>query len=247
MLVAGQIDHASRLRRATTAVLDRLGRGVVPDVLIHAQGGDVGEACLVGGRRLQQRLDRPPYRAPGRAPLPGDPGDRGLLAAQLPDGPPARPRGQQRLWPSKARLLLGERLAGALDLGASPGSLAPDQLHQTPEAGHVDQVDVAANVAATMTPQARQPIGSGADWITTCIRPGCSTTSMTWNPSSPTRRSQRSQYEEPADRSGRERARWYAVGFDPSGPQFTRASPSHPPQVQRASFTNDSQSFTAEH
>jgi hypothetical protein len=45
-------------------------------------------------------------------------------------------------------VLLGERLAGALVLGAAPGPLAPHQPDRAPEAGHINQHDIAATVAA---------------------------------------------------------------------------------------------------
>jgi acyl-homoserine lactone acylase PvdQ len=43
---------------------------------------------------------------------------------------------------------LGERLGGALGLGASPGPFAPHQPGRAPEAGHVDQQHVAAPATA---------------------------------------------------------------------------------------------------
>jgi len=47
VLVTGQVDHPGQLLRTTPAVLDGLGRDVVPEVLIDAQGGDVVEAGLI--------------------------------------------------------------------------------------------------------------------------------------------------------------------------------------------------------
>jgi hypothetical protein len=55
----------------------------VPHVLINPEGGDVLEAGLVIGHGLEQRLDRAPHRVPGRAELPGEAPDRGVLTSEL--------------------------------------------------------------------------------------------------------------------------------------------------------------------
>lgn len=62
--VSGEVDHPSQLLRAPTAVLDRLGRHVMPHVLIHAEDRHALEAGLLVGRSLQQRQNRLPDRAP---------------------------------------------------------------------------------------------------------------------------------------------------------------------------------------
>ena len=96
VLVAGEIDHAGELLRAASALVDRLGGDVVPDVFVDAQRGDPGEAGLVGGGGFKDRLDRSPQRPPGAAELPGHPLDRGVLPSQLPDRPRRGAAGEQR-------------------------------------------------------------------------------------------------------------------------------------------------------
>lgn len=75
-LVASGIYHAGELVRATAAQVDGLGRHVMPDVFIDAQAGDAGEAGLVVGCGLEDRLDGPPQRIPGATELSGQTLDR---------------------------------------------------------------------------------------------------------------------------------------------------------------------------
>lgn len=148
LLVAGQVDHSGQLLRPASALVLGLGRGVMPDVLVHPQGRDAVEAGLIGGQRLEQRLDRPPHGAPCRAELSGDPLHGRVFAAHLPDRPPARPRGQQRPRRRERVVDLGERSARAARLVAAPGALAPPQLDRPAHARHVNQAHLAAAVAA---------------------------------------------------------------------------------------------------
>ena len=62
-----------------------------------------------------------------------------MLAAQLPDGPPRRPRAQQRPRRRDARVDLAERAGRAGRLQAPPGPLPPHQPHRPTRARHVDQ------------------------------------------------------------------------------------------------------------
>jgi len=147
LLVSGEVDHPGELLGATPALVLGPGRDVVPDVLVDPQCGDVLEPGLVCGHRLEQRLDRAPHGAPGRAELAGEAGHRGVLAAQLVDRPPARPPGQQCPWRGQVLVLLDERASRALRFGAAPDPLAPDQRDRAAEAGKVDQPNLAATVA----------------------------------------------------------------------------------------------------
>jgi hypothetical protein len=60
----------------------------------------------------RERLNRPPHGSPGRAQLPGKTGHRGVLATQLTDRPPTRPRGQQRPRTCEVALGLGLPTSG---------------------------------------------------------------------------------------------------------------------------------------
>ena len=124
-LVTGQVHPPGQLLRPPPAVLDGLGRHVVPHVLVDTQHGhplEPGE-ILVG--RLQQRLDRVPHRAPPSAELAADPVDAGVLTADLLDRPPARPRRQRRPGRRDALVLLHERRYRAPRVGTQPPPLTP--------------------------------------------------------------------------------------------------------------------------
>jgi hypothetical protein len=123
VLIRREVDHPGQLLRAAAAVLDRELGHVVPHVLIHTKSLHAVEPGLVIGHRLQQRLDRGPHRVPRRPQLPRDPGDGGVLAADLVDRPPACPHGQQGPQPSHLLVLLGEHLCRTRWFLAAPGRL----------------------------------------------------------------------------------------------------------------------------
>jgi hypothetical protein len=148
--LAGQVDHPGQLLRSPLGRVD-----VVPHVLIHPEGGHPGEAGLVLGRGLQQRPDRAPHGRPARPELPGQAVDRGVLAAQLPDRPPARPDRQQRPRPGNLLVLLGERPDRAHRLKARPGPLEPADPDPTSEARGIDQLDRAPPVTTRHDPTRR--------------------------------------------------------------------------------------------
>ncbi len=58
--VAGEVDHAGELLRATPAGIDRSGQDVMPDMFVDAQHGHVVEPCRVCPGCFQQRPDRGP-------------------------------------------------------------------------------------------------------------------------------------------------------------------------------------------
>jgi hypothetical protein len=155
VLIRREVDHPGQLLRAAAAVLDRELGHVVPHVLIHTKSLHAVEPGLVIGHRLQQRLDRGPYRVPRRPQLPRDPGDGGVLAADLVDRPPACPHGQQGPRPSHLLVLLGEHLCRTRWFLAAPGPLAPDQPNRPVEAWRVDQRDVASAVTVCHDPAGR--------------------------------------------------------------------------------------------
>ena len=145
--VAGQVDHPGQLLRAPTAVLDRLGGDVVPHVLVDPEDGDVLEAGLIRRCRSQDRLDRGPHRPPRRPEPARQPLHRGVLTAQLGDGPTARPHRQQTTGPSDRLVLLHERPDRARRLGAPPAALAPHHRGRLPERRRVDQPHLPPAVA----------------------------------------------------------------------------------------------------
>jgi hypothetical protein len=130
-------------------------RLVAHDMLVDAEPGHPGEPGLVVGHRLEQRPDRGPDRVPGRAQLTGDPGDRGMLVADLADRPPTRPRRQQRPWRRDLPVLLGEHLDRARRLDTAPRPYAPHQLHQPVETRRINQPDLTTAVARRNHPTAR--------------------------------------------------------------------------------------------
>ncbi len=134
LLVTGQVDHPGQLLRPALA-----GVAVVPDVLIDPKRGHPGEPCRVGGEALQLRLDRPPQRRPPDPEPTGEPGDRGVLATQLPDRPGHGPTGQHATSGDQIRDLLGERASPARRLQAAPASLPPGDLHPHVGVRHVAQ------------------------------------------------------------------------------------------------------------
>ncbi len=172
LLVTGQIDHPRQLLGAATAVGDGLGGDVVPDVLIDAQGGDACEPGRVGGHLLEQRLNGAPHRAPRRAELTSQTSDAGVLAAQLIDRPPARPRRQQRPWTSQICVLLSERPGRAPLLGTAPRPFTPDQPDRPPEAGHIDELHLAASVAVRNHPARPAPARPGGCFDDDADQPG---------------------------------------------------------------------------
>lgn len=144
--VAGQVDHAWQLPRPAPAPVD-----VVPDVLVDAERGDAVEAGLVRREPLELGLDRPPERLP-RGPEPTrEPGDRGVLAPQLPDRPGDRSDGHRPARWHQRRDLLDERAAGAGRLHAPPDPLPPEHPHPA-RAWHVTQ-----HPAATPTTDRHDP------------------------------------------------------------------------------------------
>ena len=78
VLVTAQIHHPGEHRGA---LVSRAVRGVVPHVLINAEGGDAVEAGLVASQLGQARLDHPPERVPGDTELAGQAFDGGVGAA----------------------------------------------------------------------------------------------------------------------------------------------------------------------
>ena len=91
-LVAGQVHHPCQLLRPA---LD--GADLMPDLVVDPADIDPGERGRVCVHRFQQRPDRTPHLLPGLAELPGQAQHGGVLPAQLPYRPPARPRRQQAL------------------------------------------------------------------------------------------------------------------------------------------------------
>ncbi|MEI2810954.1 MAG: hypothetical protein V9F00_12405 [Nocardioides sp.] len=153
--ISGQVDHPGQLLGAAPAVLDRLGRHVVPHVLVDPEDGHPVEAGRVLVHRLQQRLDRLPHRAPPGAELAADPVHRGVLAADLLDRPPARSRRQRRARRGDALVLLHERRHRAPRFGADPPPLTPDDPHRSAHRRGVDQRDRDTAVAVRDDPAGR--------------------------------------------------------------------------------------------
>lgn len=135
--------------------------------LVDAEGAHAGEARLISGQRLEQRLDRPPHRAPRGPKLACQTLHGGVLAAHLSDRPPTRPRRQQRPRPGQVILALGERPARAVRVLAPPRPLTPHQFDWPAHARDVDQTDGPSAVAAATTPQTRHASTRAADSTTT--------------------------------------------------------------------------------
>ena len=148
VLIGSEVDHPGQLLGPTATIFDRELADVVPHMLIDPEALHAGEPGVVVGHLLQQRSDRGPHGVPRRPELSGDPADRGVLAADLVDRPPARPRRQQSPRPGDLLVLLGEDLRRTRRLDAAPGPLAPDQPDRPVEARRIDQHHVTAAVAA---------------------------------------------------------------------------------------------------
>lgn len=130
----------------------------MPDVLVDAEGADAVEAGLVGGKRLQQLLDRPP-RGPQLA---GEALHGGVFAAHLPNRPPARSSRQQGPRAGQLLVAFGEGTGRAVRLGAPPGPLAPHQFDRSAHGRDVDQPDLPPAVTAghdTTRPAGLDPRG----------------------------------------------------------------------------------------
>jgi hypothetical protein len=93
VLVRGQVDHAGELLGSAPTLVNGLGRDVMPDVLIDPKDAHPGEPRLLRGRVFAQRADGAPHRPPRRPQLTRQPLHAGVLATQLADSPPGRPRG----------------------------------------------------------------------------------------------------------------------------------------------------------
>lgn len=137
--VEGQVDHRGQLFRATPTVLDRLAGNVVPDVFVHAESGDALEPGQVLGRSLQEWLDRVPHRAPAAAKLTSDTVHGRVLATDLLDRPPSRPRRELRARCRDVLVLLDERPDRAASVRAQRAALAPPDPHRPAKRRGVDQ------------------------------------------------------------------------------------------------------------
>lgn len=156
-----------------------------------------------------------PHRAPGRSQRPGEAGDRGVLAAQLTDRPPAGAERQQRPRPGvTARRDVA--LVDAPCFGRPVTLVWRERLWRCPGPGVPGRGGhrTAGRPVLASTPHVVQPIGAGVDSTVTRSRPSDSVTSTTRNPSRPTSRSQRSQYRG----SEHEPAAARAAGSDTSTP-----------------------------
>jgi hypothetical protein len=191
--VAGQIHHPGQLLGATAAVGDRLGGDVVPHVLIHPERGHALEPGLVAAiasssgliERHTVRQVVPSCRA---SPATDACSRRSCLIAH-----------QHARVVSSA---LGRARSSCCSVNTPAGHAGSP--HRQVRLRHTSRTGRPKHGVSTkttsrrpwlcaITPQLRQPIGAGADSTTTCTRPRRSATSTTWNPSSPTSRSQRSQ------------------------------------------------------
>ena len=225
----------------------------MPHVLINARRVHPVEAGLVRGHLFQERFEGSPYRPPGRAELPRQAEDGGVLATDLPDRPPARPGAQQRPRLGDGVVLLRQHPARAVAFAAPPRSLALGELDRSAEARRVDQPHVAppvaahhdATLAAALDPRGRLDVTRRKG----PRRPMTSWMAVTCSPSSPTRRSQREKHKSaeqaPVDAVGSVTveafgSRAWSLSIlrrpRPPAPQLTPASRSHPPQVRRAAL-----------
>jgi len=95
--------------------------------------------------------------------LASDPVDRGVLAADLLDHPPAR-AGRQR-GPSRGdtRVLLHERPDPASGLGTPPAPLKPHDPHRPTHRRRIHQPHLNPAVGVRHDPQERHPIDANAD------------------------------------------------------------------------------------
>ena len=248
LAVTGKIYHPGQFLRPAPTVGDGLGRDVMPHVLIDPQCVDAAEPGLIVGHLLQQRFDGSPRRAPRRAELARQPQDGGVLTAQLPDRPPARPSAQQGPRP-------GDGVAGSVSTppGQSGSAQRQVRLRQVSSTGRPKH---GVSISRTSrrpwlritTPQTRQPWTRADDCTLTRRkgprRPVTSSTKVTCSPSNPTSRSQREQEnsaeQAPVDALGSVTGRGFGSRAwslsilrrpRPPAPQVTPASRSHPPQV----------------
>ena len=132
VLIAGQVDHPGQLLRAAPAVLDRLGRHVVPHVLVDPEDGDA--------RRSGTRPRRPAAAAAGSSSTPcasrcpswrRDPVDARRArggSARSPTGTPApsaSPAGRRPARPAPRTSPTGQP-----GVRAHPAPLAPPDPHR---------------------------------------------------------------------------------------------------------------------
>ena len=127
----------------------------MPQVLIHPEGGNPGEAGLVGGGAGEDRLDAGPHGPPRGGQLPSQSGDAGMLASDLFGRPAARPGGQHRPRVGDPGVLLGEHPYRTGRFGTRPRAFAPTHACRGAEAGDVDQGDRPSAMAAGHHPAGR--------------------------------------------------------------------------------------------
>jgi hypothetical protein len=139
---------------------------VGPDVLVHPERVDPGEAFGCGEPAGGLGLDALPEGPPGHAELVGEGGDRGVVAFQRVHGPANGAAGQDRPLPGQ-RMIFAEHRRGAALVRAAPQPFGPDEPDGPAEARDVTQRGAPAPVADRDHPAGRAArqslVGFGMD------------------------------------------------------------------------------------